>query len=180
MAYDFDPAADSVPPLFAAGAIARIVGAKGVRDVPVEQVVIEKATVVAAEEGWAVTYLGPDLPARDIATAAQLRGALLQFFQHGVFRLGDGEAVAHQLGLLRVGLDVEAGEVGGAQPRHDQVAPLDMRVRRVRAQAGRAGVPAEMVQLVARRRHVGLTHDTAIVRRRGIDVDHADRIRLVL
>ena len=33
--------------------------------------------------------------------------------------------------------------------RHDEIAPLDMRMRRVRAEAGRAGVPAEMMQLVA-------------------------------
>jgi DNA-binding transcriptional MerR regulator len=33
------------------------------------------ASVVAAEEGWAVTYLGPDLPADDLATAVRLRRA---------------------------------------------------------------------------------------------------------
>lgn len=33
------------------------------------------AGVVAAEEGWRVTYLGPDLPAGDIAAALDARGA---------------------------------------------------------------------------------------------------------
>lgn len=33
------------------------------------------AAVVAADEGWRVTYLGPDLPAGDIATAVEARGA---------------------------------------------------------------------------------------------------------
>lgn len=33
------------------------------------------AAVVAADEGWRVTYLGPDLPVEDIATAAEARGA---------------------------------------------------------------------------------------------------------
>jgi methanogenic corrinoid protein MtbC1 len=33
------------------------------------------AAVAAAQEGWRVTYLGADLPAADIATAVQVRGA---------------------------------------------------------------------------------------------------------
>jgi MerR family transcriptional regulator, light-induced transcriptional regulator len=33
------------------------------------------ASVVSAGEGWRVTYLGPDLPARDIATAAEVTRA---------------------------------------------------------------------------------------------------------
>jgi MerR family transcriptional regulator, light-induced transcriptional regulator len=33
------------------------------------------AAVVSAGEGWRVTYLGPDLPARDIGTAAEVTGA---------------------------------------------------------------------------------------------------------
>jgi methylmalonyl-CoA mutase cobalamin-binding subunit len=33
------------------------------------------AAVAAAQEGWRVTYLGADLPAADIATAAAIRGA---------------------------------------------------------------------------------------------------------
>lgn len=33
------------------------------------------ATVVAGEAGWRVTYLGPDLPAADLATAVEVRSA---------------------------------------------------------------------------------------------------------
>jgi MerR family transcriptional regulator, light-induced transcriptional regulator len=33
------------------------------------------ASIVAGEEGWRVTYLGPDLPASDIGTAYKMKGA---------------------------------------------------------------------------------------------------------
>ena len=58
----------------------------------------------------------------------------------------------HELRRARVVLDVEHVDARGAQPGHEQVAALDVRVRRPRAQRRRARVPAEVVQLVA---HVG-------------------------
>src|SRR5262249_27565516 len=54
------------------------------------------------------------------------------------------------LGGAGIGLGVKNVDAGGAQTRNDQVAPLDMRVRRVGTQAGRTGIPAKMVKLVAR------------------------------
>jgi hypothetical protein len=51
-----------------------------------------------------------------------------------------------------------------------------MGVRRVRAQAGGAGVPAEVVQFVAGVRHRGGADDLRIGLGLGIDVDHGDRI----
>ena len=77
----------------------------------------------------------------------------------------------------RIGLGVEDVDARGAQSRHDEVAPLHMRVRHVRAEAGRAGVPAEMVQLVARVRHRHGVEDASVARRRRVDIHHRDRVR---
>src|SRR5262249_48789952 len=56
----------------------------------------------------------------------------------------------------RIGFGVENVDAGRAQDRDYEVASLHMGVRRVRAQTGRAGVPAKMMELVADlgRRHV--------------------------
>ena len=65
---------------------------------------------------------------------------------------------AHDLRLLGVRLGVEDVQARGAQPRHDQIAPFDVGMGRVRAQARAASVPAEMVQLVVGR-ELGLADD---------------------
>src|SRR5262245_37946816 len=62
-----------------------------------------------------------------------------------LFRLDD----LVEFWIARIRLGVDDVDARGAKARHDQIAPLDMRVWRVRAKAGAAGVPAEMVQLVA-------------------------------
>src|SRR5687767_14757740 len=49
-------------------------------------------------------------------------------------------------------------------------------MRRVRTQARAAGVPAEMMQLVADIRHAGLADLPAVALRRGIDVHDADGV----
>ena len=84
------------------------------------------------------------------------------------------------LRVPRIGLGVEDVDARRAQPRHDQIAPLDMRMRRVRAEAGRAGVPAEMMQLVAGVRHRDACRRSAnrsLLCR--IDVDHGDGVGLL-
>ena len=55
------PAADSVPALFAAGAIARVIGSKGVREVPVEQIPTGPGKTSLANDEIIVSFL---LPAR--------------------------------------------------------------------------------------------------------------------
>ena len=60
--------------------------------------------------------------------------------------------------------------------RHDEIAPLHVRMRRVGAEAGAAGIPAEVVQLVAGVWHVGLADEAAVAARIGIEIDDADRI----
>ncbi len=85
----------------------------------------------------------------------------------------------HDLGRARIGLGVDDVQARGAQARHHQIAALDMGMGRVRAQAGAAGVPAEMMQLVAGVRHVDLADDLAVAARAGRHIDHRDRIRLL-
>ena len=72
----------------------------------------------------------------------------------------------HDLRLPRIGLRVEDVNPRRVDPRHDQVAPLHVRMRRVRAEARAARVPAEVMQLVAGVRHVGLADQPAVALRR--------------
>jgi CO/xanthine dehydrogenase FAD-binding subunit len=57
------PAADSVPALVAAGAIARIVGPNGVRDVPVENIPISPGKTALAKGEFVVSFILPSRPA---------------------------------------------------------------------------------------------------------------------
>jgi len=81
--------------------------------------------------------------------------------------------------LARVLFGVQDHDPGRAQPGHHQVAALGVRVRRVRTERGRAHVPAEVVQLVARVRHVGPADHLPVRRRVGVDVEHGQRVRLL-
>ena len=80
------------------------------------------------------------------------------------------------LGLVRVVLDVDDVDARGAQAGHEQVAALDVRVGRPRAQRRGAGVPAEVVQLVADVGHVEPADDLAVGRRAGLEVEDRQRV----
>ena len=82
----------------------------------------------------------------------------------------------HDRRVLRVGLGVDDVDARRAQARHHEIAPLHMRMRRVGAEARAACVPAEMVQLVARLRHVDAADDLRIGGRGGVDIDHGDGV----
>ena len=56
------PAADSVPPLIAAGAIARIVGTKGTREVPVEQIPTGPGKTSLAKDEIVASFFLPARP----------------------------------------------------------------------------------------------------------------------
>lgn len=58
------PAADSVPPMIAAGTIAHIAGPNGKRDVPVEQVVTGPGKTSLAKGEIIASFFIPDAPAR--------------------------------------------------------------------------------------------------------------------
>jgi carbon-monoxide dehydrogenase medium subunit len=57
------PAADSVPPLIAAGAVARIFGANGMREVPVENIPIAPGKTSLARDEIVVSFFLPPRPA---------------------------------------------------------------------------------------------------------------------
>ena len=79
----------------------------------------------------------------------------------GDFLRGDS---LDQLRLSRIRLRVDDVDVRRAQPGRDQVAPLDVRMRRVRTEMRAAGVPAEVVQLVAGAGHRDAPDDLAVGR----------------
>ena len=92
--------------------------------------------------------------------------------------VGDLRRLDHldDLRLLWIGLGIEDVDARGPQARHHQVAPFRVRVRSVGAQARGAGVPAEVMQLVALVRHLHAADDRGVCFRLGIDVDHRDRV----
>ena len=75
-----------------------------------------------------------------------------------------------------IGLRVENVNARRVDARHDQIAPFHVRMRRVGAQAGTARVPAEVVELVPRVRHVGLANQPAVTLRGRIQVHDAERV----
>jgi MerR family transcriptional regulator, light-induced transcriptional regulator len=81
------------------------------------------ASVVAAETGWRVTYLGPDLPASDIATAVQVRSAEVVLLSV-VMEEEDSDAVLGEVRELRAAIGgrprILLGGRGAAE-RRDEV-----------------------------------------------------------
>ena len=82
----------------------------------------------------------------------------------------------HDLRIARIRLGVDDMDARRVDARHHQVAAFHMGMRSVRAQAGAACVPAEMMQLVAGMRHVHLADDMAVAGGCGIDVHDAHRV----
>src|SRR5436190_11888680 len=68
----------------------------------------------------------------------------------------------NDLRFSRVGLDVDDMNTRRAQPWHNQVTALDVRMRRIRAKRRAARVPAEMMQLIPKLRHFNLADLLAI------------------
>ena len=81
-----------------------------------------------------------------------------------------------ETGVARIGLGVEDVDSRRPQARHDEVAPLHMRVRGGGTQARAARIPPEVVELVAGARHVDARDLRAVTRRCGIDVEDGQRV----
>ena len=82
-----------------------------------------------------------------------------------------------QCRLPRIGLRIEDVDVRRPQARRDEVPAFDVRMGRIRAEARAAGVPSEVMQLVARARHGHPADDLRIGRRLRVDVDHRQPVR---
>jgi hypothetical protein len=82
----------------------------------------------------------------------------------------------HQPRRAGIGLGVQDVDARRAQPRHHEVAPLHVRVRRVGTEARAARVPPEVVQLVPGPRHVEAAERLPVGRGGGVDVDRRERV----
>ena len=99
------------------------------------------------------------------AAVVSPRGQLLGFDSLDDLRFAD------------VGLGVDDVEPRGAQTGYHQVAPLGVRVGSVGTQAGAAGVPAEVVQLVTNVGHVELSYNLAVGGGGRVNIHHRQRVR---
>src|SRR5262249_18532386 len=77
----------------------------------------------------------------------------------------------HDFRIARIRLGIDDVYARRMDTRHDQIAAFYMGMRGMRAQTGAAGVPAEMMQLVADIWHLNLAKDAAGTWGWGIDVD---------
>ncbi len=81
--------------------------------------------------------------------------------------------------LAGIGLGVEDVGARRADPRHDQVAALEHPLVALVAERARAGVPAEVMELVAGGRQLGPADHVSVGGRVGVAVDHGHRVALL-
>src|SRR5919202_1755974 len=79
--------------------------------------------------------------------------------------------------LSRVGLGVDDVHARRAQTRDDQIPALYVRVGCVGAKRRAAGVPAEVVQLIAGSRHLHAPDDLTVSLRARIGIEDSERVR---
>jgi hypothetical protein len=127
--------------------------------------------------------------ARAAAVRAAERGHVdaIRTAMHGVRRCvssTSGKLLAidhlHDGRLPGIGLGVQHVDAGRVDAAGDEIPPLHVGMRRVRAQARAAGVPAEVMELVADVRHVGLPDQAAVARRLRVEVEDPHRVGLAL
>jgi len=73
-------------------------------------------------------------------------------------------------------LDIQDVDPRGPNAGNHQITSLDVRMWRIGTQRGTARVPAKMVQFVSGVWKDNLSDALAVTRRRGINIDHQDRI----
>jgi DNA-binding transcriptional MerR regulator/methylmalonyl-CoA mutase cobalamin-binding subunit len=81
------------------------------------------AATAAAAEGWRVTYLGPDLPAGEIATAAVAVGA--RVVGVSIVRVSDRERILAELGTIRARLPASVALLAGGAGAVGLASDLD-------------------------------------------------------
>src|SRR5215204_1732609 len=79
--------------------------------------------------------------------------------------------------LSRIWLRIHHIDARGADAWDDQITPLEKRVTGERRQGRRAGIPAEMVELVPLVGHRHRVDDLTVGRRARLHVDHRERVR---
>src|SRR5882757_4096064 len=141
---------------------------------------VEGVVVQQGDAAGAVIPVRPAEAGQEYAVRAAVQGV-----RAGVAGLAAqlvGGDCPDELGLGRVRLGVVDVDVRAAQPGQQQVAALQavcaVVVSLVHECAG-AGIPTEMVQLVALGGQVGPADDLAVARRARVDIQHGQRIRLL-
>ena len=81
-------------------------------------------------------------------------------------------------GILGIGLGVDDVNAGRTNAGDDEVAALHVGMGIVGAEAGTAGVPAEVVEFIAFIGHIDLAHLLRVGGRGGIDVNDTNRVGL--
>src|SRR5258708_932000 len=66
------------------------------------------------------------------------------------------------LRISRVGLRIDDVNTRGADTRHDQVTPFDVRMRRIRAERRTTRVPTKVMQFIAKLWHLHLADSLSI------------------
>jgi hypothetical protein len=155
-----------VPPAVVAEPLLAAVGLPGADD-------LEAGVVQQGDAAGAVVAVSPAQAEHEDAAGAAVDGV-----RPGVAGLGRqllGGDLPHHCGLAGVGLGVQHIGPRRPEPRDDQIAALQglatVAVALVTQGAG-AGVPAEVVELVAGRGQLGPAHDLAVAVRGLLDIDH--------
>src|SRR5687768_3273095 len=84
----------------------------------------------------------------------------------------------HEARVARVGRRVDDVDARAARSRHYEISTFHVRIGRVCAEMRAAGVPAEMMQLVATVREIQLAHEPPVVARCRIGVDDTEGVLL--
>jgi len=172
------PAADSVPPLIAAGAIARIIGSKGTREVPVEQIPTGPGKTSLAKDEIIVSFF---LPARaphsgdayqrftprtemDIAVVGvgvnlAMKGDTVTDARVGLGAVAPTVLLVDKAAKALIGskLDDKALEAA-AQACSDACKPIDDKRGTIKYRTKIAGVLLKRAAMIARDRINGIEH----------------------
>ena len=138
---------------------------------------LEVVVVEDEDAAWAIAFL------RAQSADVDSVGRAVDGVKAGVARtLGDvlGFDDFDDARVAGIGLGVDDVHPRGAESRDQEVAALDVRVRRVGAEGGAAGVPAEVVELVAGVGHLHAADDLGVRGGAGVDVDDAESVGAAL
>ena len=130
---------------------------------------VERLTIEHENTSWAVAIGRPE--SADVnAFRPTMNGVRTRIIRarKNFFRLDHFD----HLRFSRIGLRVDNVNARRAQPRHNQVTTLDVRMRGVRAKGRTARIPTKVMQLVAKLRHLDLTDALAVGARVGINIDN--------
>src|SRR5207302_2974959 len=132
--------------------------------------------VAQRDPAWALASVGAAKVRHEDAPGSAMHGV-----RTGVAGLGGqllGLDRANELWAPRVGLGIEHICTRRAQARNDQIATLEHTLMTLMTQRAGAGIPAKVMQLIARCRQLRPADHLAVGRRLGVAVDHRHGVAL--